>query len=176
MSSAIERITPPVGYQPHMPPSPPAWLGDPGMNLTLSAAAETVGSSRLAVIGSHSTSWERICNDTRILQPGDIFVAFAGRRNGHEFVSEALAKGAAFAIVSEWPLPVELGSGQGVLVVQDVDAAIVELAQLHRAQFDIPVAGVGGGVGKTTTKETVAALLSQRYGAAQVLKTPGNWN
>lgn len=176
MSNAIERITSPVGYQPHMPPSPPAWLADPGMNLTLNAAAETVGSLRLAVIGSPSTSGERICNDTRILQPGDIFVAFPGRRNGHEFVAEAFAKGAAFAIVSKWPLPVNLGSDQGVLVVQDVDAAIVELAQMHRARFDIPVAGVGGGVGKTTTKETVAALLSKRYGVAQVLKTPGNWN
>ncbi|MFL5659400.1 MAG: UDP-N-acetylmuramoyl-tripeptide--D-alanyl-D-alanine ligase [Ktedonobacteraceae bacterium] len=146
------------------------------MNLTLRATAERVGSTRLAVVGSPSACGNRICNDTRILQQGDIFVAFSGKRNGHSFVPEALAKGAAFVIVSEWPLPVEIESEQGVLVVQDVDAAIVELARRHRADFDIPLIGVSGGVGKTTTKETVAALLAQRYGVAHVLKTPANWN
>ncbi|GAC1384217.1 MAG: UDP-N-acetylmuramoyl-tripeptide--D-alanyl-D-alanine ligase [Ktedonobacteraceae bacterium] len=163
-------------HQPHMPPSPPAWLADAGMHLTLSAAAETVGSLCRAVIGYSSACGERICNDTRILQPGDVFIALAGRVNGHKFVPQALARGAAFAIVSEWPLPLVVGPAQGVLVVRDVDAALVELTRWHRAQFNIPIVGVGGGVGKTTTKETIAALLAQRHGVTSILKTPANWN
>src|SRR5438105_6465617 len=91
-----------VEHQAHLTSSPPAWLAERGMHLLLSAAAEMVGPLLLAVIGSPSAQGERICNDTRILQPGDVFVALSGRANGHKFVPEALAKGAAFAIVSEW--------------------------------------------------------------------------
>jgi UDP-N-acetylmuramoyl-tripeptide--D-alanyl-D-alanine ligase len=147
------------------------------MHLRLDAAAEVCGALRVAVFGPSEITGERICNDTRILQPGDIFVALSSeQRDGHLYVGHALERGACFAIVSQWPLPVELGPEQGILVVRDVDAALVRLARWWRDQHPIPAVGVGGGVGKTTTKETVAALFAARYGADAILKTPANWN
>nr|MBA3826429.1 UDP-N-acetylmuramoyl-tripeptide--D-alanyl-D-alanine ligase [Ktedonobacterales bacterium] len=130
-----------------------------------------------AVVGAEDLVGERICNDTRILQPGDVFIALSSeKRDGHDFVASALAQGARFVIVSQWPLGGELAPGQGALVVRDVDAALVRLARWWRASHPIPAVGIGGGVGKTTTKETVAALLAERYDAAHILKTPANWN
>lgn len=161
---------------PHAPPSPPAWLAEPDMNLTMGEAASVLGSLLKTTVGMDTIRGERFCNDTRILQQGDIFIALSGNRNGHDFVPAAMAQGAAFAIVVEWPLPVELSPEQGILVVRDVDAALVRLATWWRSRFDIPVVGIGGGVGKTTTKETVAALLAHRYGQEHILKTPANWN
>lgn len=161
----------------HSIASPPPWLADPGMGLSLAEAATVCGSLLHSAFGPASATGERICNDSRILQPGDIFVALSSpQRDGHLYVSDALARGARFAIVSQWPLPVDLAPDQGILVVRDVDAALVRLARWWRARYPIPAVGIGGGVGKTTTKETVAALLAQKYGAAHILKTPANWN
>ena len=157
--------------------SPPSWLADPGMGLRLSEAAAACGPLLHTVLGSENLVGERICNDTRILEPGDVFVALSSeKRDGHAFVPAALAKGARFVIVSQWPLEGVLGPEQGALVVRDVDAALVRLARWWRTRFPIPAVGIGGGVGKTTTKETVAALLATRYGVEHVLKTPANWN
>jgi UDP-N-acetylmuramoyl-tripeptide--D-alanyl-D-alanine ligase len=157
--------------------SPPPWLADPGMGLRLGEAAAACGPLLHAVVGDEQLTGERICNDTRILQPGDVFIALSSeKRDGHEFVPAALAQGARIVIVSQWPMGVELGPEQGALVVRDVDAALVRLARWWRARYPIPAVGIGGGVGKTTTKETVAALLGERYGAAHILKTPANWN
>jgi UDP-N-acetylmuramoyl-tripeptide--D-alanyl-D-alanine ligase len=147
------------------------------MALRMAEAAAALGPLLHAAIGPATLTAERLCNDSRILQAGDCFVALgSATRDGHAFVPEALARGARFVIVSEWPLAVELGPEQGALVVRDVDAALVRLAHWWRERHPIPAVGVGGGVGKTTTKETVAALFMQRYGAANVLKTPANWN
>jgi UDP-N-acetylmuramoyl-tripeptide--D-alanyl-D-alanine ligase len=161
----------------HDSQSPSPWLADPGMNLCLGEAAIALGSLLRTTVGPASLAGERICNDTRLLTPGDIFVALAERRDGHQFVGQALERGARFVIVSQWPLPdVTLTSEQGALVVRDVDAALVRLASWWRGKYQIPFTGIGGGVGKTTTKEAVAGLLAQRYGMEHILKTPANWN
>lgn len=165
-----------MGSQPLIPSSPPPWLADPNMQLRLGEAATALQSLTRATIGDASIAGERICNDTRLLQPGDIFIALSDRRDGHDFVPQALARGAAFVIVSNWPLVDELPPHQGVLVVRDVDAALARLAAWWRSRYPIPTVGIGGGVGKTTTKETIAGLLTQRYGESAVLKTPANWN
>src|SRR5579883_420561 len=111
----------------HSMASPPPWLADPGMGLRLGEAAEVCGSLVHSVIGPGEIAGERICNDSRILQPGDIFVALSSeKRDGHLFVVDALERGACFAIVSQWPLPADLHDDQGVLVVRDVDAALVK--------------------------------------------------
>jgi UDP-N-acetylmuramoyl-tripeptide--D-alanyl-D-alanine ligase len=163
--------------QPLHSASPPPWLADPGMGLRLTDAAAICGSLLHSAIGPGALAGERICNDSRILQSGDIFVALSSeQRDGHLFVSDALARGARFAIVSQWPLPVDLAPEQGILVVRDVDAALVRLARWWRERYPIPAVGIGGGVGKTTTKETIAALLAQKYGAEHIIKTPANWN
>ncbi len=158
------------------PASPPPWLADPGMGLGLGEAALALGPLLRAVVGSASIVGERVCNDSRLIAPGDVFVALADRRDGHLFVGDALARGASFVIVHQWPLPDPPGTDQGALVVRDVDAALAHLARWWRSRRDIVTVGVGGGVGKTTTKEAVAALLAERYGAGAVLKTPANWN
>ena len=160
---------------PH-PASPPPWLAEPGMNLTMGEAATVLGSLLRMMVGDATLRGERICNDTRLIAAGDIFIALTGNRDGHSFVPLALERGAAFVIVAQWPLTVPLGARQGALVVHDVDAALVRLASWWRMRHDILVIGIGGGVGKTTTKETVAGLLSQRHGAEHILKTPANWN
>lgn len=165
-----------MASQPLLPASPPPWLAAPGMRLTLTEAATALGTLVRASYGRTDRDGERVCNDTRLLQPGDIFVALSGNRDGHFFVSSALECGASFVVVSQWPLPCTPGPDQGVLVVRDVDAALARLANWWRQRHQIPIVGIGGGVGKTTTKETVAGLLAQRYGAEQVLKTPANWN
>ena len=161
----------------HSVSSPPSWLADPGMGLRLGEVATICGPLLHTVIGPADLVAERICNDSRILQAGDCFVALTNdQRDGHAYVADALARGARFVIVSQWPLAGELGPEQGAVVVRDVDAALVRLARWWRERYTIPAVGVGGGVGKTTTKETVAGLLAQRYGTEHILKTPANWN
>ncbi|NJL00953.1 MAG: UDP-N-acetylmuramoyl-tripeptide--D-alanyl-D-alanine ligase [Spirulinaceae cyanobacterium SM2_1_0] len=112
-----------------------------------------------------------ICTDSRQLQPGDAFLALRGDRyDGHQFLTAAVAAGAAALIVEVGtPCPV----GIPCLAVADTLAAYQQIAQWWRSQFDIPVIGITGSVGKTTTKELIAAVLSQ-FG--KVLKTEKNYN
>jgi UDP-N-acetylmuramoyl-tripeptide--D-alanyl-D-alanine ligase len=156
--------------------APPPWLAEPGMGLRLGEAAMVLGGLLHATIGAADLAGERICNDSRLLHSGDVFIALADRRDGHLFAADAVARGARFIIVSQWPLPLELRPDQGALIVRDTNAALVRLAQWWRTRHDIITIGVGGGVGKTTTKEAVAALIALRYSERDVLKTPANWN
>ncbi|MBD2354976.1 UDP-N-acetylmuramoyl-tripeptide--D-alanyl-D-alanine ligase [Tolypothrix sp. FACHB-123] len=125
--------------------------------VNLSAAA-------LAQLGSG------IQTDTRILKPGEVFVALRGEKfDGHEFVSAAIAKGAIAAIVDfEYENP-----GLPVLQVKNTLEAYQKIARWWRDRFNIPVIGVTGSVGKTTTKELIAAVLATQ---GRVHKTYGNYN
>jgi UDP-N-acetylmuramoyl-tripeptide--D-alanyl-D-alanine ligase len=108
--------------------------------------------------------------DTRTLAPGQLFVALrTDRRDGHDFLVEAKARGAAAALVAR-PVP---GSGIAQLVVADPLAAFQAIAREHRREFHSPVIGVTGSVGKTSTKDLLAALLG---GSPGVLATEGNLN
>jgi UDP-N-acetylmuramoyl-tripeptide--D-alanyl-D-alanine ligase len=121
------------------------------------------------------TVFTKIERDARQAQPGDLFIALRGERfDGHDFVGDAAAAGAAAALVrrdwadahSEPPLP--------LLVVDDPLSALQRLAGWWRAQLsDLLVVGVTGSVGKTSTKETVASVLS-RLGPTH--RSPGNLN
>lgn len=118
--------------------------------------------------------------DTRTIRPGDLFVAIKGPRfDGHDFVAAALERGASGAVVSgsEWVLR-ERAWGpfldrHFLILVEDPLAALQSLATWHRMRFDLPLIGVTGSNGKTTTKEMIAAILSRR---GPVLKTEGNLN
>ncbi|MBW4564061.1 MAG: UDP-N-acetylmuramoyl-tripeptide--D-alanyl-D-alanine ligase [Mojavia pulchra JT2-VF2] len=111
-----------------------------------------------------------IQTDSRILKPGEVFVALRGEKfDGHEFVPTAIAKGAIAAIVDfEYENP-----GFPVLQVKNTLEAYQKIARWWRDRFNIPVIGVTGSVGKTTTKELIAAVLATQ---GRVHKTYGNYN
>jgi UDP-N-acetylmuramoyl-tripeptide--D-alanyl-D-alanine ligase len=96
--------------------------------------------------------------DTRTLQPGDLFVALKDVRDGHDFVAQALAKGAAAALVSR--IPEGVAPDAPLLVVPDVLKALEDLGRAARARTGARVVGVTGSVGKTSTKEMLRAILS----------------
>lgn len=96
--------------------------------------------------------------DTRTLAKGDLFVALKDVRDGHDFVAQALEKGAAAALVSR--IPVGLAPDAKLLVVPDVLKALADLGAFARARTRAKVVGVTGSVGKTSTKEMLRAILS----------------
>jgi UDP-N-acetylmuramoyl-tripeptide--D-alanyl-D-alanine ligase len=110
-----------------------------------------------------------VSTDTRTLEPGNLFVALRGPNfDGHRFVGEALAGGAAAALVETEPA--EAGAN---VVVADTHAALAALGRAWRAGFRAPVIALTGSNGKTTVKECLAAILRQRGPA---LATRGNLN
>lgn len=110
--------------------------------------------------GRTTTDWqaEGVSIDTRTLQPGDLFVALKDVRDGHDFVAQALEKGAAAALVSR--IPEGVAADAPLLVVPDVLAALEALGAAARARTRAKVVGVTGSVGKTSTKEMLRAILS----------------
>jgi UDP-N-acetylmuramoyl-tripeptide--D-alanyl-D-alanine ligase len=108
--------------------------------------------------------------DTRKLKQGDIFFALKGPSfNGNAFAQQALAAGAAYAVIDEK----EFETGENTLLVTDVLATLQQLAKYHRQQFDIPFIAITGSNGKTTTKELVYVVLSSEY---KTYTTQGNLN
>ena len=96
--------------------------------------------------------------DTRTLGVGEVFFAIVGHeRDGHAFVEQAVARGAACLVVSS--VPDDLRGSTPVVLVEDTTLALGRLAAYHRARFSLPVAAVTGSNGKTTTKEMMASVL-----------------
>ena len=108
--------------------------------------------------------------DSRAVTEGTLFVAIPGERvDGHKFIPDVYAKGAVCALSQQ-----ELADPAGpYLLVEDTQQALKEAAESYRQTLTIPVIGITGSVGKTSTKEMVASILSQKY---KVLKTQGNFN
>lgn len=112
----------------------------------------------------------KISTDTRKITRGSVFFSLKGEKfNANEFAADALAKGAAFAVVDEssWV------KDERYLLVEDGLIALQQLAKYHRSQLKIPIIALTGSNGKTTTKELIKAVLSERY---KVLATHGNLN
>ncbi|MGQ4647629.1 UDP-N-acetylmuramoyl-tripeptide--D-alanyl-D-alanine ligase [Lyngbya aestuarii] len=119
-----------------------------------------------------SSLFTGITTDTRSLKPGHIFVALRGENfDGHDFVKVALQQG-AIAALTERGTNTQL-NGIPQLQVEDTLQAYQQIARWWRDQFDIPVIAVTGSVGKTTTKELIAAVLST---TGKVLKSKANYN
>ena len=111
-----------------------------------------------------------ITTDSRDCPEGSIFLALKGATfNGNLFAAAALEKGCAYAIVDEK----EQQTDERIILVDDTLQAFKDLAREHRRQFDIPVVGITGTNGKTTTKELVRAVLARNY---NVMATEGNFN
>lgn len=110
--------------------------------------------------------------DSRKVEKDFLFVPLKGERvDGNAFIDSAYEKGALLCF-REQPEDLE-DFGKPYILVESCLKAIRDLAEFYRKQFDIPVVGITGSVGKTSTKEMVAGVLSQKY---RVLKTQGNFN
>jgi len=111
-----------------------------------------------------------VSTDTRQITPGSVFFALKGPKfNANAFAEEALRKGASYAVVDEK----EFAQHANTILVEDGLKALQQLAQHHRSQLTLPVIGLTGSNGKTTTKELMHAVLSKKY---KTHSTRGNLN
>ena len=121
--------------------------------------------------GPRDIAFERGSIDSRDAHAGDLFFALRGERtDGHDFVSQALAAGAAGAVIER---PLDIPDDSSSFHVSSSLEALQRLAAWWRARHNTRVVGVTGSVGKTTAKELIAAVLSRRY---RVLTSPANLN
>ncbi len=135
------------------------------IGMQMSAAAKTLDASRTG----EDVRFSGCDTDSRALSPGALFAALKGERfDGHDFIDQARARGAAAALVEK---PLE--GGFPSLVVADTRRALGKLARAWRRRFQLPVVAVTGSNGKTTVKEMLASILS---GEGAVLATLGNYN
>ena len=117
----------------------------------------------------------QITTDSRDCPEGSIFLALKGASfDGNQYAVQALEKGCAYAIVDEPEVCQQPNANsQKLILVEDCLQTFKDLAREHRRQFDIPVIGITGTNGKTTTKELIRAVLSECY---NVMATEGNFN
>ena len=109
-----------------------------------------------------------VCTDTRAIKAGCVFIALKGENfDGHDFAAKATELGAE-AVITERPI-----ENAKCIVVDSTRRALLTLASYYRNKFKIPLVGVTGSVGKTSTKEMIASVLSQGF---KTLKTEGNHN
>lgn len=135
--------------------------------ITAKQAAEFCGGK---LLGS-SNEITYITTDSRAVKEGSLFAAIRGERfDGHSFIETAWEKGAV-CVLSEQEITVP--EGRGLILVDDTRKALLKIAGGYRNLFDIPFTAVTGSVGKTTTKDIIAGVLSEKY---NVLKTNGNFN
>ncbi len=121
--------------------------------------------------GEKTVAVQGVCTDSRKIYDGCLFVALRGERfDGNHFIADAFATGAAVVIGN---VPYSPPAGKAYIQVADTTIALGQLAAWHRNRYSLPVVGVTGSVGKTTTKEMIAAVLAEKY---HTLKTAGNYN
>ena len=133
--------------------------------LTLSEIAGALG-------GSFNSDCEinSVCIDTRKITEGCLFICIKGERfDGHDFAEEAIEKGAAAVMVHKVPQ----GFDGKYVLVENTSKGLLDLGAYYRSKFTIPVVGLTGSVGKTTTKEFTYLVVSAKYNA---IKTLGNLN
>ncbi|TZF82045.1 UDP-N-acetylmuramoyl-tripeptide--D-alanyl-D-alanine ligase [Pedobacter sp. BS3] len=116
------------------------------------------------------TQYPVICTDTRKITEGCLFFALKGENfDANQFAGQAIALGAAYAIIDR----AECQAGERFILADDVLTTLQQLARYHRDRLNIPVIGITGTNGKTTTKELINAVLSQKY---TTYATQGNLN
>src|SRR5258708_1848337 len=140
------------------------------MKLPLSRIAEFVSSTGEY---DHKAIAHAYSIDSRTIKPGELFFAVKGERiDGHDFVQQALEKGAVGAVVRKDQLARYVVK-TGLLAVSDTLVALQTLGAAVRRLWAKPLVGITGSTGKTTTKESIAHVLSARF---RVLKSEGNFN
>lgn len=129
---------------------------------------------------TEDTPVDSVTLDSRKVVSGGVFVATVGNRvDGHSFIPQVFDAGAALVVTEKLPEQVHKECGAqpdawgNYLLVEDSFQALKDMAEFYRGKIHIPIVGITGSVGKTSTKEFVAAVLSEKY---RVLKTEGNFN
>lgn len=123
------------------------------------------------ISGDISTKIEGVSTDSRKINAGDIFIPIVGEKfDGHGFIKSSLEQGAAASLTSK---PMDAINGKALIRVEDTLKALGDIAACYRNKFNIPIIGITGSVGKTSTKDMVSAVLSRKF---NVLKTQGNYN
>ena len=140
--------------------------------MTIREILEAVNGSLLGDFGDLNRQVVRVETDSRTIHPGSLFIPLVGERfDGHAYINAALEGGAAGCFTQrerESYLP-----GKFYIKVDSTHRALRDLARYYKRKFPIPVIAITGSVGKTTTKDMVAAVLGEKYA---VLKTEGNLN
>ena len=149
-------------------------------NLTLENAAKACGGRLFRAEGREDLELTCAVIDSRKLEEGGLFFAARGEKvDGHQFIGQVFEKGAACVITEKTPEEVERLYGVAAdewgpyILVEDSFQALKKTAAFYRSLLSIPVVGITGSVGKTSTKEFIAGVLSEKY---RVLKTEGNYN
>lgn len=138
-------------------------------NMTLENIAKCLNGTLCQAEGKEQQEITGAVLDSRKVEEGFAFFATRGEKvDGHSFIPQVFEKGAALVICEDAPT-VKIP----YIVVEDTFAALKEVAAFYREQLNIPIVGVTGSVGKTSTKEMIAAALGAKF---NVLKTQGNFN
>ena len=137
---------------------------------TVAALCAAVGGKLLS--GDSAAVVTGVTTDSRAASDGQLFIPLTGERfDGHAYIDGALSAGAAGCLTAR--VPETMQPGKFYIEVADTRLALKALAAWYRSRFTLPVVQITGSAGKTTTKEMVAAVLSQRY---DTLKTQANFN
>ena len=138
---------------------------------TLKDAARAVGGRYIGDEAALDSTITQVTTDSRQAGPGALFIALKGNRvDGHDFMAGCLAGGAAACLTEREPREGETPA----ILVDSTYRATGALAAWYRSRFDIPVIGITGSVGKTTTKEMIAAVLSARFNTHKTQKNQNN--
>lgn len=149
-------------------------------NLTLQNVAKACGGRLVGAEGREDSELTCAVIDSRKLEKGGLFFAARGEKvDGHRFIGQVFEKGASCVVTEKTPEEVERLYGVAAdewgpyILVEDSFIALKKTAAFYRSLLSIPVVGITGSVGKTSTKEFIAGVLSAKY---RVLKTEGNYN
>ncbi len=138
-------------------------------SITVAEILDATGGTLL--FGDTAKEINRVEIDSRKTEEVTLFVPLVGERvDAHRFLADVLAKGGVALTEKEMEISRESGS---LILVEDTLQALQRLGGWYRRQFQIPIVGITGSVGKTTTKEMIGAVLSSNY---QIVKTKGNLN
>lgn len=129
------------------------------------------------VQGDENLAFENLCKDTRELVSGEIYIGIKGENfNGSTLYEQALEKGAVACVLQDIQVDEQVLKkypNATIVIVENSVKALQQIAAYKRSLYNIPVVAITGSVGKTSTKDMVASVLSQKY---KVLKTQGNYN
>lgn len=138
-------------------------------NLTLRNIARATGGEYFGDEALLDESVKGVDKDSREIKEGYLYIPFVGARvDGHDFIDDVFEKG-ALATLSEKELDID----KPYILVEDSGQALKDIAEFYREQLDCQIIGITGSVGKTSTKEIIASVLSEKF---NVLKTEGNFN